>query len=134
MAEVGHWKIFSTFPLLGRDILTHDTLFLWERLYLKEHCVPCQELCPMVVYQVPAPFQSWDPLSCGLCHSAQPIPSRFTDTSTSNGGPAWEMMPRSVSQVFLSSQWQLAALILSLSHALSLLGSRRDRGTVPRGK
>lgn len=72
--------------------------------------------CSVRVYQVSAPFQSWDPnprvilpFYC-LCHSIWPIPSRV---------------------VFLPSQRQLPASIPSPTHAFSLPGGIRDGSIVP---
>lgn len=38
MAEVSQWNIFLNDE---KGSSYHDTLLLWERLYLEEHCVPC---------------------------------------------------------------------------------------------
>ena len=98
--------------------------------------------CSPGVCRISVPLQSWDQnprgiLSfCCLCHSAQLIPSGITDTSNSNGNPAWEM-PRVLvcfTSIFLPCQRWLAALIPSPTCALSLSDGIRDGGTMPSRK
>ena len=82
MPEMGGWNIFSTHPLMGREGLTMICCSFvrgstWRNaVYTTRSCWGC------------ITFLSWDQnprntlsFYC-LCHSAQPMPSRVTDTST----------------------------------------------------
>lgn len=80
-------------PLLGEKggSYRHWLLFGERTVFIVNNC------CSVGVYLISAPFYNWvqnprGTLSfCCLCQNAQPMPSRVTEMSNSDGSPAWEI-------------------------------------------
>lgn len=105
----------------------HGVQFLHQMLYLKEHCVPCQELLFCGDISGVCPFQSLS--FCCLCCNAQSIPSEVTITFNLNGGLSWEM-PRALIFFTRIFAFTKEACCPSLTHTLYLPEGIRERETL----
>ena len=110
MAEVGRWT--------GREVLTMTCCSFTRGSTWRSAVYPVGAVvlwgCIKFLPPSRAGTKTLGVLSpfCFLCHSAQCIPSRVTDTSNSNGIPASEMPTTLIcfTSIFASQRW-LAALI-----------------------
>lgn len=129
---MGRWNTLLIYLLKRREVPTLACCSFMRGSTWRTAVSIAGSGCSMDVYQVSVPSHSWDQnprdisFFCCPCHSAQPIPSRATDTSNSDRSPELQWAP----PVFLLSQRQLATLILILTHIHSLSGGIRDGGPV----
>lgn len=126
-------------PLDRKGYSYYGSLFLARGSIWRTSVYTPRSCCSFGVDHVSAAILSWHQNPKGnfffsrLCHSVQTVPPRVTDTSDSNGSPAWEM-PRDLIyliSIFLPSQARLVALMPSPICPLSLPAGIRDGGTAP---